>query len=155
MKDAKRRTRYPDYKLTPSGLQLKDVQLGRATAPELREGDTAVIAWEGYTINYFGHPYETRKLQDACGVQQEPLRFKVGDASVIPGIDEAVRGMREDGIRQLIVPIELGYDPEKHLQPRPSTAMGQRALDFVLDNAGGLMDKTLLINIRLKKAYRA
>ncbi|CAK0795769.1 unnamed protein product [Prorocentrum cordatum] len=88
-------------------------------------------------------------------VQVEPLRFKVGDGTVIPAIDEAVRGMREGGVRQLIVPVELGYDQEKKLQPRPSTFSGQRALDFVIDNKGGLIDKTLLINLDLKKVYAA
>jgi len=82
----------------------------------------------------------------------EPLRFKVGDGTVIPAIDEAVRTMHQEGLRQLIVPVELGYDAEKKLLPRPSTFSGQRALDFVMDNQG-LIDKTLLINVRLKKVY--
>merc|ERR1712037_172961 len=125
---------------------MGDVAPGRSGMPQASTGDTVVLSWEGYTINYFGRPFETRKLQEIGQVQVEPLRFKVGDGTVIPAIDEAVRGMSEGGVRQLIVPLELGYDDDKKLQPRPSTFSGQRALDFVLDNKGGLMDKTLLIN---------
>eukprot|EP00414_Alexandrium_minutum_P008579 CAMPEP_0113832092 /NCGR_PEP_ID=MMETSP0328-20130328/7195_1 /TAXON_ID=39455 /ORGANISM="Alexandrium minutum" /LENGTH=64 /DNA_ID=CAMNT_0000800283 /DNA_START=1 /DNA_END=195 /DNA_ORIENTATION=+ /assembly_acc=CAM_ASM_000350 len=62
--------------------------------------------------------------------------------------------MKEGGVRQMIVPVELGYDKAKTLLPRPSTFSGQRALDFVLDSNGGLMDKTLLINIALKRIYK-
>lgn len=153
-KEGKRRKRFPDFVLTESGLQYKDVDTGRAKGPEAREGDTVVLTWEGYTINYFGRPFETRTLQEQARVQVDPIRFKVGDGTVIQAIDEAVRGMHEEGVRQLIVPVELGYDEAKKLLPRPSTFSGQRALDFVLDNKGGLMDKTLLINIDLKRLYQ-
>jgi len=152
--EGKRRRKFPDFELTKSGLQVKDVDPGRGSLfPS--HGDTVVLSWEGYTVNYKGLPFETRKLQERAKVEAEPLRFKVGDGSVIPGIDEAVRSMREGGIRQVIVPVELGYDAEKSLGPRPSTFSGQRALDFVLDNTGGLMDKTLLFNMKLKHIYPA
>mmetsp|Transcript_59364 Transcript_59364/g.141532 ORF Transcript_59364/g.141532 Transcript_59364/m.141532 type:complete len:277 (-) Transcript_59364:92-922(-) len=149
----KRRTRYPGFSLSSSGLQLKDVVDGRVDAKQPAPGDTVVLNWEGFTINYFGRPFETRTLNQVSKVEQDPMRFKVGDGTVIPAIDEAVRGMREGGVRQLIIPVELGYDEAKKLQPRPSTFSGQRALDFVLDNKGGMMDKTLLINISLKRVY--
>ena len=37
--------------------------------------------------------------------------------------------------------------------PKPSTFSGERALDFVLKN-NGLVDKTLLFNIELKRVDR-
>jgi len=150
----KRRTKFPNFTVTDSGLQVKQLVEGREGAPEVKTGDIVVLDWEGYTINYFGRPFETRTLNEQAKVQVDPLRFKVGDGTVIPAIDEAVRGMREGAIRQLVVPVELGYDENKLLKPRPSTFSGQRALDFVLDNKGGLMDKTLLININLKRTYQ-
>jgi len=153
--EGKRRRKFPDFALTKSGLQLRDVDPGRPGSPSPGLGDTVVISWEGYTINYKGLPFETRRLQERSRVEVEPLRFKVGDGSVIAGIDEAVRSMREGGVRQVVVPVEMGYDAEKRLGPRPSTFSGQRALNFVLDNTGGLMDKTLLFNMKLKHVYRA
>lgn len=38
-----------------------------------------------------------------------PLRFRIGDQSVIPAFDAAVREMRVGGARQLVVPPRLGY----------------------------------------------
>jgi hypothetical protein len=66
-----------------------------------------------------------------------------------------VQTMKEGGVLQVIVPAELGYpvkgDPEHDVVgPKPSTFSGLRALNFVLDNQN-LIDKTLLINIRLIK----
>lgn len=148
-----RRTRYPNYTLTESGLQLKDIQPGKEGSPLAKQGDIVVLTWEGYTLNYKGLPFETRRLQEAAGIQIEPLRFKVGDGTVIPGLDEAVRGMREGGVRQVIVPFELGYDEARRLQPRPCTWTGQRTLDFVLDGQGA-MDKTLLMNVSVKRVYQ-
>lgn len=149
----KKRTKMPGFQVQQSGLQVKQLDEGRPDGAKVEEGDSVVITWEGYTINYFGRPFETRTLQQTSGVQVEPFRFKVGDGTVIKGIDEGVRGMKEGGIRQLLIPVELGYDSAKQLQPRPSTFSGQRALDFVMDN-DGLMDKTLLINIGLKRVYK-
>lgn len=154
MVEGKRRRKFQEFNLMGSGLQVKDVDMGRMESPCPSAGDSVVLAWEGYTVNFKGLPFETRKLREMARVEGDPLRFRVGDGSVIPGIDEAVRSMREGGVRQVIVPVELGYDADKHLRPWPSTFSGQRTLNFVLDSTGGVMDKTLLFNVKLKRIYR-
>jgi FKBP-type peptidyl-prolyl cis-trans isomerase len=40
---------------------------------------------------------------------ERPMRFRIGDQSVIPAFDAAVREMRAGGVRQLVVPPRLGY----------------------------------------------
>ena len=88
--------------------------------------------WTGYTIGYYGRPFETKKLQaldgndeeaalppqkrdeqrDDCSTHPPPpqqfLRFVVGSGSVIPALDEGVSSMAEGGVRQLVVPPEIG-----------------------------------------------
>ena len=85
------------------------------------------------------------------GFMQEPLAFTVGDKTVVPGIDEAVRGMAPGGIRRIIVPEEIGYpkDGFKSVGPRPSTFSGERALDFGTIDLPDSMDHTL----RLQRIY--
>jgi len=39
--------------------------------------------------------------------------------------------------------------PWRRVGPRPSTFDGMRALNFVLENKQGLIDKTLLFNVKL------
>lgn len=38
-----------------------------------------------------------------------PLRFRIGDGTMIPALDAAVREMREGETRQLVIPPRLGY----------------------------------------------
>lgn len=50
--------RYPDYTATPSGLQYQDLKEGAGAQPQ--PGQTVVIDWAGYTIGYYGRPFEAR-----------------------------------------------------------------------------------------------
>jgi len=152
------RTQYPDFTSTSSGLQYKDIRLGSGdNTAEI--GDRVVIDWSGYTIGYYGRIFEARnKAQGGAftGEDKDFYRFIVGSGSVIDGLDEGIQGMKVGGVRQIIVPPEIGYlnpknDPKHKMKgPNPSTFSGQRALDFVLGNQG-MIDKTLLFNIELKR----
>ncbi len=45
--------------MTQSGLQYKDLRAGSGgEGPS--EGDTVVVDWDGYTIGYYGRPFEAR-----------------------------------------------------------------------------------------------
>jgi len=151
----KPRTLYPDFTQKSSGLQYKIVKEGDGKSP--KKGDRVAVDWEGYTIGYYGRPFQTRnKVKGGAfdAEQAELLRFVVGSGAIIAALDEGVKYMKEGGVTQFIVPAELGYpvgDPDHtFVGPKPTTFSGQRALNFVLDNQN-LIDKTLLINIRLVK----
>ena len=49
--------------------------------------------------------------------------FRVGDNTVIPAFEEAILGMRQGGVRRIVVPVELGYPDNdfNKLGPKPST----------------------------------
>ena len=141
---------YSDFERTPSGVLFKDAKKGSGKSPEA--GDRVVLDWSGYTIGYFGRPFETKQLRSLDGIEegQAFLRFEVGGGTVIPALEQGVLGMSEGGVRQIVVTRpELGYptsDPaHAKVGPKPSTFSGQRALDFVLQNQE-LIDKTLLFN---------
>ncbi|KAK9841771.1 hypothetical protein WJX81_001978 [Elliptochloris bilobata] len=147
----KERQRYSDYVRTPSGLQYQDLRPGEGPAP--KPGSTVTVDWDGYTIGYYGRPFEARnkaKGGSFVGDNKDFFRFRLGERSVIPAFEEAVQTMKVGGIRRIIVPVELGYpnNDMNALGPRPLTFSGQRALDFVLRNQG-LIDKTLLFDIEL------
>ena len=149
--------------MRPSGLQVRDARVGAGDAV-VRAGDRVVYEWEGYTIGYFGRPFE--KKNGAAGSDfvgdRDYSRFVVGAGSVIPALEEGVVGMREGGVRQLIFPPEIGYpmvgdqrdgkmaDPAHDaVGPKPSSFSGARALDFVLTSKNDQLDKTLLMNVRV------
>ena len=141
---------YDDFTKRPSGMAFKEAKPGNGKSPVA--GDRVVVDWSGYTIGYFGRPFETKKLQELDEKDGAYTRFEVGKGEVIPGLEEAVLGMAEGGVRQIVVPPEIGYpdsDPShERVGPKPSTFSGQRALDFVLQNQQ-LIDKTLLFNVKL------
>ena len=141
---------YEDFRKTPSGLLYKDATVGSGKSPGV--GDRAVVEWSGYTIGYFGRPFETKRLRELDNIDEPFFRFVIGAQTAVPALEEGVQSMTEGGVRQLVVPPALGYpasDPDhRKVGPRPSTFSGQRALDFVLFNKD-LIDKTLLFNVKL------
>ena len=50
-------------------------QVGKGPSPE--KGDRVVVEWTGYTIGYFGRPFETKQLRSLDGLDDEYLRFEV------------------------------------------------------------------------------
>lgn len=63
--------RYPDFTMTPSGLQYKDLREGSGESPQ--PGDTLVVDWDGYTIGYYGRPFEARnKVRGGATGQPHP-----------------------------------------------------------------------------------
>lgn len=154
----KPRTYYPDFTQGDNGLQYKVVKVGDGPSPV--PGDKVSIDWEGYTIGYYGRPFQTRnKVKGGAfdSTQTDYFRFVVGDGSAIAAIDKGLQFMKEGGITQIVIPAELGYpvgDSDHVLVgPKPATFSGQRALNFVLDNKN-LIDKTLLINVKLVKVEK-
>ena len=148
---------YDDFVRTPSGLLVKDAKSGSGKAPA--KGDRVVVDWTGYTIGYFGRPFETRKLKELDGSDKDYFRFELGSGAVLRGLEEAVLGMSEGGVRQIVVPFAngLSYPPDdpshERVGPKPGTFSGQRALNFVLQNQE-LIDKTLLFNVKLIRVDR-
>ena len=50
--------RYPDYIMTDTGLQYKDLRDGSGDTAS--EGSHVTIDWDGYTLGYYGRPFEAR-----------------------------------------------------------------------------------------------
>ncbi len=104
--------------------------------------------------SYYGRPFQARNKAKGGAFSSDSgdyLRFTVGGGAVIGAFDEAVRGMRVGGIRRIVVSPGPLFYPQKDARkvlPQPSTFSGERALYFVLENAG-LIDKTLLFDLEL------
>uniref|UniRef100_A0A7S0VSM8 peptidylprolyl isomerase n=1 Tax=Hemiselmis tepida TaxID=464990 RepID=A0A7S0VSM8_9CRYP len=146
-------SRYPDYVSTESGLQYKDAKQGKGESPG--DGDRVVIDWEGYTIGYYGRIFQKKNSVVGGAFADDPgyYRFVLGTGSLLPGLEEGIKGMKPGGVRQIVVPPgPLNYPIDdsghKRVGPRPSTFDGMRALNFVMENKG-LIDKTLLFNVKL------
>ncbi|KAL3797122.1 hypothetical protein HJC23_000460 [Cyclotella cryptica] len=90
------------YITTPTGLQYADVKLG--TGPQPTAGSTVSI---DYVMSTTGARYGSKiySTVDAGA----PYRWRLGDGSTIPGLEEAVSTMSPGGIRRVIIPAKLAY----------------------------------------------
>lgn len=49
---------YADFSMTSEGWSYRDVKVGDGESPSM--GDRLVYDWSGYTIGYFGRPFEAK-----------------------------------------------------------------------------------------------
>eukprot|EP00566_Odontella_aurita_P017137 CAMPEP_0113548634 /NCGR_PEP_ID=MMETSP0015_2-20120614/12997_1 /TAXON_ID=2838 /ORGANISM="Odontella" /LENGTH=270 /DNA_ID=CAMNT_0000449275 /DNA_START=72 /DNA_END=884 /DNA_ORIENTATION=+ /assembly_acc=CAM_ASM_000160 len=145
--------KYEDFALTDEGWSYKDVKPGAGDV-KIETGDRVVFDWSGYTIGYFGRPFEAKggPQGGAFDKDLDYSRTVIGSGTVVPGLDCALRTMKPGGIRQVVVPYgALSYPPDdlehNRVGPKPTTFSGQRALNFVLENPR--VDRTLLFNVKV------
>ena len=145
---------YQDFTATPNGWSYRDVNKGNGATAAL--GDRAVFDWSGYTIGYFGRPFQAKGGPQGGAFDKDNLdyaRVVLGSNSIVPALEQALEGMQPGGVRQVVVPYRAGlsYPPNDpshdRVGPKPTTFSGQRALNFVLDNPR--IDRTLLFNVKL------
>lgn len=89
----------PKAVTTPSGLTYLDLKIGSGVEP---------IARRSATVHYTG-TLENGKKFDSSVDRGQPFEFAVGTGAVIRGWDEGIMGMKEGGVRRLIIPPSLGY----------------------------------------------
>jgi peptidylprolyl isomerase len=79
---------------------------------DIVEGDgEEVINGSKVTVQYVGVGYKTGEEFDASWDRGEPFTFSIGDREVIEGWDQGLRGMKEGGRRELVIPPDLAYGP--------------------------------------------
>ena len=82
-----------------SKLKIEDLEKG--TGRELKDGDLAVVHYEGWLLD------ETKF--DSSVDRDEPFEVRIGGGYVIKGWDMGLPGMKVGGRRKLTIPPELGY----------------------------------------------
>jgi len=88
-----------DYITAASGLKYYDIQVGTGVTPTI--GQTVVVNYVGWL--------EDGTQFDSSYDRGETFSFVLGMGNVITGWDLGVTSMKVGGIRQLVIPSELGY----------------------------------------------
>lgn len=86
---------------TATGLYLRDLRAGEGEPAA--EGDTVVVHYTGWLPD--GTQFDSSRDRG------EPFSFVLGEGRVIRGWEEGVAGLREGGLRRLVIPPDLGYGP--------------------------------------------
>ena len=85
---------------TASGLKYEDLVIGEGKEATGR-GQTAIVHYTGWLED--GTKFDSSKDRN------DPFSFPLECGMVIKGWDEGVVGMKEGGVRKLIIPADLGY----------------------------------------------
>ena len=88
-----------DFTVLPSGLKYFDIIVGSGESPLV--GNLVLVHYRAW--------FEDGTLFEDSRDQGSPIIFEVGADEVIDGWDEGIRGMREGGLRQLVIPPALAY----------------------------------------------
>ena len=89
------------YKKLPSGVVYADLRPGSG-AVEAKPGSRCNLQWVLRKSNGY--------FVDSSQVQGDvPFIFVVGDGTAIAGVDEGIRGMKEGGVRRILIPPSLAY----------------------------------------------
>lgn len=96
----------PDRRL-PKRLVIKELRKGDGRVAEV--GDEVAVRYVGR--RWDGQSYSNTWLWD------EAPRYTIGAHEINPGLDLTLRGMREGGRREVIIPLHLLYYPEERHGP--------------------------------------
>jgi len=151
-KNAPKLQEYEDFTMAPEGWAYKDSKEGKGNTAGM--GDRVVFEWTGYTVGYFGRPFEAKGGPQGGAFDKDTdySRTIIGSKTVVPAVEMALSSMKPGGVRQVLIPYgPVSYPPDdlEHVRvgPKPTTFSGQRALNFVLENPR--VDRTLLINVKV------
>jgi len=87
------------FEVRESGLGVEELSVG--VGPEANVGDELVVHYVG--------TLEDGTVFDSSRQRGTPLTFRIGDGRMIKGWEQGLLGMRQGGIRKLIIPPDLGY----------------------------------------------
>jgi FKBP-type peptidyl-prolyl cis-trans isomerase FkpA len=89
----------------PQELQITDLRVG--TGDEAVAGSTVSVDYTGWLWDDGAVDNKGTQFDTSAG--RGPYTFVLGVGQVIAGWDEGVVGMREGGLRRLVIPSSLAY----------------------------------------------
>lgn len=131
-----------------NGVKYKDISIGKGDGVVTRNSRVD-IQCSGRLLNLNGVSFYNTKNNNPDGFGAIPLSLELGKGQAIPGLEAGLIGMRKSGIRRIIVPQELAYSKYPGLEPRPTSATDQRALDSVVKNTR--RDASILFDVQLER----
>lgn len=99
---------------------------------DIEQGDGPAIASGSFVaMNYIGALYANGKVFDSSYRRGEPFTLTVGQGRVIAGWDEGLVGMKQGGVRRLVIPASKAYGEDGAPPDIPANA----TLIFVVEAA--------------------
>jgi FKBP-type peptidyl-prolyl cis-trans isomerase FkpA len=90
-------------------VQMRDVRAGPGEPAET--GRRLVVHYTGWLYDSAAADHRGASF-DSSRTSGRPFDFVLGAAQVIPGWERGVAGMKEGGVRELVIPARLAYGAE-------------------------------------------
>ena len=132
-----------------NGVKVKDFKVGTGDDVVKGNSQSVMIQCTGRLLNLNGVVFYTTKNNNPDGFGPVPLTVNLGKGEVIPGLESGIVGMRKGGIRRVIIPADLAYSKYPDLEPKPTNANDQRALDSVVKNTR--RDATIMFDVQVER----
>ncbi len=97
-----------------NGLKYKDKKVGKGS--QAINGSRATVQYKGWLDN--GKVFDTSRKPG-----RTPFSFTIGQGEVIKGWDQGVQGMKVGGVRELVIPPDLGYGDSYTGQIPPNSTL--------------------------------
>lgn len=107
---------------TESGLQYTDIDI--TDGPEVRKGQKVRLNYRlAFSLESLNRDDDTGII-DSSDRHKSPVIVTVGSEEAIPGLDEALVGMRRGATRRVIIPADLAFGARgiPHIVP-PNTTL--------------------------------
>ena len=131
------------------GVKVKDFRIGTGDLSITSTSQRVNIQCSGRLLNLNGVMFYNTKNNNPDGFGAIPLIIDLGKGQALPGLEQGLIGMKKGGIRRIIVPQELAYNKYPDLEPQPTNANDQRALDSVVKNPR--RDGAILFDVQVER----
>ena len=132
-----------------SGVKVKDFRIGTGDSSITSTSQRVNIQCSGRLLNLNGVMFYNTKNNNPDGFGAIPLIIDLGKGQALPGLEQGLIGMKKGGIRRIIIPQELAYNKYPDLEPQPTNANDQRALDSVVKNPR--RDGAILFDVQVER----
>jgi len=116
----------------PSGLMNIIQNMGMLTTISIDTqagSGPAALCGQTVGIKYTAATADGKQFADSG---EKPLTFRIGDHSVIKGLEQGVQGMKKGGSRKIQIPPKLGFDDAKFSAGAPVPASSSLSYDITL-----------------------
>ncbi|CDP04881.1 unnamed protein product [Coffea canephora] len=136
------------------GVKALDLRLGDGAIPQANGNKYVAIHYHGRLAAKQGWRFDSTYDHKYTTGEQIPFEFILGSGKVISGIESAVRSMKIEGIRHIVIPPSEGYQSTSQETIPPNFFDRQRLFTTIfnpthLANGEGSTLGTLIFDIEL------
>lgn len=139
-----------EYEKFPSGVEYREYREGKGEAV-IQNGSkiAAEMTIRCQAFSTQNEPGGVKYFSTKADTEFEEIAWTVGDGELPPGLEEAMMGMRKNGLRRIVLPSMAVFAARNDNQlPLPTTKDGKRVFDRLFKTEATLLFEVLVTRVR-------